>query len=300
MSHLPEALQLAQLGWKVFALGPTGHPYPNCKECRRKCLAPLDYENCDHLICHATYAGTSDPTRLKAMWGQLPHSLIGVRTGAPSGIVVIDFDLHNAAKNGWLSAQKLQDKGWTPRTVSGMTGGGGLHLIYSHPGVPIPNNNTGKLGPGADVKGEGGFVIAPPSAKRGKLSYSWVPGLDPWSQTIASLSEEAVMAITKSDDKPIKFSGENVTESNENLIEKWEYALAQARSAGVGERNANLYYAACRGGEVVASGKLPSQQVIDLLEEAGREARLTSGEIRQTIRSGLGRGHADYSSQEES
>lgn len=300
MTHLPEALQLAQLGWKVFALGPTGHPYPNCKTCRESCLAPSDYEACDHLICHATYAGTDDPARLEAMWTQLPQSLIGVRTGAPSGLIVIDFDLHSTAKNGGISAQKLQDKGWIPRTVSAKTGGGGLHLYYSHPGIPIPNDNRGKLGPGADVKGEGGFVIVPRSAKRGKLPYSWVQGLDPWSRPVASLPEAAVMAITKSDDKPIKFNGESVTEGNQNLVEKWENALTQLRDAGVGERNANLYYAACRGGEVVAAGKLTSQQVIDLLEEAGSAARLTPGEIRQTIRSGLGRGHADYSSQEES
>lgn len=108
------------------------------------------------------------------------------------------------------------------------------------------------------------------------------------------------MAITKSDDKPIKFNGDVVTESNERLSEKWEYALDQLRHAGVGERNAQLYYAACRGGEVIASGTLTNQQVIDLLEEVGGLAGLTPGEIRQTIRSGLGRGHADYSSQEES
>lgn len=300
MNHLPEALQLAQLGWKVFALGPTGHPYPNCKQCRESCTSPIDYEACDHLICHATYAGTDDLARLEAMWGQLPHSLIGLRTGAPSGIIVIDFDLHSTAKNGWLSAQKLQDKGWAPRTVSAMTGGGGLHLYYSHPGVPIPNDNRGKLGPGADVKGEGGFVVVPRSAKRGKLPYSWVPGLDPWSQKVASLSEAAVLAITKSDEKPLRFDGKSVTEGNENLVQKWEYALDRLRDAGHGERNAQLYYAACRGGEVIAAGKLSNQQVHDLLEEAGGVAGLTPSEIRQTIRSGLGRGHAAYSSQEES
>lgn len=108
------------------------------------------------------------------------------------------------------------------------------------------------------------------------------------------------MAITKSDSKPIKFNGDTVTESNERLNEKWEYALDQLRESGVGGRNAQLYYAACRGGEVIAAGKLTSQQVIDLLEEAGGLAGLTPSEIRQTIRSGLGRGHADYSSQEES
>ncbi len=294
MNHLPEALKLAQLGWCVFALGPTGHPYPNCKQCRESCLVPLDYESCDHLICHATYAGTTDPARLAAMWDYLPHSLIGIRTGTPSGIIVLDFDLHSSEKDGQATFRKLVQDGTLRRTVSAATGGGGRHMYFQHPGMTVPNDNRGKLGPGADVKGEGGFVIAPPSAKRGKLAYCWVRDLDPWSVGLASLPDDALTTITKSDDRPIKFSPGSVTQSDDRVMTKWEGALDQLRFAGVGGRNENLYHAACRGGEVIASGQLPNQQVIDLLHQAATEAGLTPSEIRQTIRSGLGRGYADF------
>lgn len=296
MNHLSEALKLAELGWCVFALGPTGHPYPNCKMCRETCTIASDYDTCDHLICHATYAGTTDPARLEAMWGHFPQSLIGVRTGSVSGIIVLDFDMHNTKdKNGKATLIELIGNG-LPQTVSAETGGGGLHLFYQHPGIPVPNDNRGKLGPGADVKGEGGFIIAAPSAKRGKLPYSWM--LDPWVTSPAILPDATLHAITKSDHKPISFSPGAITQSDERVMTKWEDALDQLASAGVGGRNENLYRAACRGGEVVASGQLGSQQVIDLLESAGQQAGLTPSEIRQTIRSGLSRGHQDFSEEQ--
>jgi hypothetical protein len=294
MNHLPEALKLASLGWCVFALGPTGHPYPNCKMCRETCQVASDYDKCDHLICHATYAGTTDPARLEAMWGHFPQSLIGIRTGAASGIIVLDFDLHDSHKNGQETFRKLVRDGTLRRTVSAETGGGGRHMYYQHPGIAVPNDNRGKLGPGADVKGEGGFVVAPPSAKRGKLSYCWVQGLDPWSRSLGTLPDEALYTITKSDNKPINFLPGAVTQSDDRVMTKWESALDQLLTAGVGGRNENLYRAACRGGEVVASGQLTSQEVIDLLESSGQQAGLTPSEIRQTIRSGLSRGHSDF------
>lgn len=294
VTHLPEALKLAEIGWCVFALGPTGHPYPNCKMCRETCQVAQDYDKCDHLICHATYAGTTDPARLEAMWGHFPQSLIGVRTGKASGLFVLDFDLHGE-KNAWSDARRLRESAELPRTVAALTGGGGGHLYYQHPLVlDIPNNNTGRLGVGIDVKGEGGFVVAPPSAKRGKLPYSWVPGSDPWSRPLAEMPRSALLMITKSDHKPTTFLPGTVTQSDDRVMMKWETALDQLLSAGVGGRNENLYRAACRGGEVIASGQLTSQEVIDLLESAGQQAGLTPSEIRQTIRSGLSRGHSDF------
>lgn len=298
MTHFNEALRLASLGWCVFALGPTGHPYPNCKLCAETCTIAQDYDSCDHLICHATYAGTTDTARLEAMWGHFPQSLIGIRTGAASGIIVLDFDLHDPKKNGQETFRKLVQDGTLRRTVSAVTGGQGRHMYYQHPGMVVPNDNRGKLGPGADIKGEGGFVVAPPSAKRGKLSYCWVQGLDPWSRPLGTLPDEALHTITKSDNKPISFAHGAVTQSDDRVMTKWEGSLDQLASAGVGGRNENLYRAACRGGEVVASGQLSSQEVIDLLETAGQQAGLTPSEIRQTIRSGLSRGHSDFSEEQ--
>lgn len=296
MIHLPEALRLAALGWQVFALGPTGFPFPNCRGCAETCSTPSDYDACDHLVCHGCYAGTTDVDRLTAMWEHLPHALVGIRTGRPSGIFVLDFDMHTTDKDGNNALQRLMRDGSLFKSVAAKTGGGGMHLYYRHPGeLSVPNDNRGKLAPGVDVKGEGGYVIAPPSAKRGKPSYSWIPGLDPWSQKIASLSMEALLTITKSDDRPISLNPHKVTVCDDaQILWKWEDALEDLRDATSGERNELLYRAACRGGEVVASGQLASATLISLLEVAAAEAGLKSSEIRQTIRSGLNRGAHDF------
>lgn len=295
-TNIEQALRLSELGWKVFALGPTGFPFPNCRGCAETCVTPTDYDRCDHLICHGCYAGTTEVDRIKAMWEHLPHGLVGVRTGRPSNLFVLDFDLHTADKNGKTGYARLIEQGLLRRSPSARTGGGGRHLYYRHPlDVDIPNNNRGKLGLGVDVKGEGGYVVAPTSAKRGKPPYLWVPGLEPWNIALSVAPLELVMAITKSDHKPVKFSGSGTTQRDEErVLEKWNEALEALDSITVGSRNESLYLAACRGGEMIATGQLTDQQVIDLLEEAGQGMRLTPGEIRQTIRSGLGRGHHDF------
>lgn len=302
MTHLQEALAMAALGWKVFALGPTGFPYPNCKTCRNTCAVVSDYEECDHLVCHATYAGTSDPERLMAMWEHFPQSLIGIRTGKVSGLIVLDFDVHTTLKDGAAGYAMMMKNGWLYKTVSAKTGGGGGHLYYKHPGnISVPNDNRGKLGAGVDVKGEGGYVIAPPSAKRGKLPYSWVPGYSPWERSLTTMPEPTLMAITKSDNRPMKFDGTWTVTLGDNAKVKryWEAALDLAQTTTHGSRNECLYVAACRGGEMIATEQLSEDQVTEILEDAGRKNGLTDSEIRQTIRSGLNRGANDFSEEAE-
>jgi hypothetical protein len=296
-THLNEALRLAELGWAVFALGPTGRPYPNCKPCRETCPTAREMAACPCLLCHGCYAGTTAPEAVTAMWEALPHSLIGIATGAVSGLVVLDFDTHTANRNGLASIPTLRDRGLITRTVTAKTGGGGLHMYFTHPGEPTPNDNRGKLAPGVDVKGDGGFVIAPPSAKRNGLAYSWFPDLSPWEMKPDDLAPEVLSIISKEQRQPQR-PGVGVSHNNydpETVIEKFSEALDILRLTGVGSRNENLYRAACRGGEAIASGTLKFGDVQVSLEEAAREAGMTGRDgIRATIRSGLNRGMADF------
>ena len=59
--------------------------------------------------------------------------------------------------------QRLEgDHGLLPSTWRFLTGGGGEHILFRHPGSTIPNS-AGKIGPGVDVRGDGGYIVAPPS-----------------------------------------------------------------------------------------------------------------------------------------
>ncbi len=61
-----------------------------------------------------------------------------------------------------------------PDTPMVLTGGGGWHYYFKHPGpgVHVPNS-IGQLGPGLDVRGDGGYVVAPPSIHSSGRNYAW-------------------------------------------------------------------------------------------------------------------------------
>lgn len=96
---------------------------------------------------------TRDPAKLTAWWSQYPNCNIGVATG--DGLVVVDVDAHKPGALGALLALDLPDD-----TLTVKTPGGGFHLYYLGDDVA---NSANKLGPGIDVRGAGGYVVAPGS-----------------------------------------------------------------------------------------------------------------------------------------
>ena len=71
------------------------------------------------------------------------------------------------------SLAKLEHAGApTPKTARARTGGGGIHVFFRYPRGTEIRNSAGLLGPGLDVRGEGGYVVVPPS--RTQSSYQWV------------------------------------------------------------------------------------------------------------------------------
>ena len=70
-----------------------------------------------------------------------------------------------------------QQHGPLPATVECLTGGGGRHLYFKHPGCAI-RNSAGKLGSHLDIRGDGGYVIVPPSRHESGQSYEWVTSVE--------------------------------------------------------------------------------------------------------------------------
>jgi hypothetical protein len=107
---------------------------------------------------------------------------VGILTGSASGnIFVLDVDV-GPGKDGDDSLRALQmTHGDLPETAEVRTGGGGLHLYFrAPPGVAVVRNSASKLGPGLDIRGEGGFVVAPPSMHASGQPYVWS-----WTNTLA-------------------------------------------------------------------------------------------------------------------
>ena len=106
---------------------------------------------------HGFKDASSDPDVIAGWWDQWPNALIGLPTGITSGLVVVDVDVKHG-RNGFL-ALRDRDLGCTFATE---TPSGGMHFFYRHPGAVV-KNSTSKLADGVDVRGDGGYVIFPPS-----------------------------------------------------------------------------------------------------------------------------------------
>lgn len=147
LSPLGEAaLRLARYGFMVFPCRP-----------REKTPATP----------HGLQDAKRDPRAIRACWSQHPHMNIGVRCGKESGIVVLDVD----GDEGWESLHRLEDAhGELPTTASVTTPRGGQHFYFRHPGSEI-RNTAGYPGEGLDIRGDGGYVLAPPSIGPGGRQY---------------------------------------------------------------------------------------------------------------------------------
>ena len=117
---------------------------------------------------------TCDVGQISMWWEDSPQASIGMPTGTTSGRVVIDIDPRHG---GDKSLEDLQAKyGPLPNTLQSKTGGGGRHLFFWCRGAEI-RNSAGVLARGLDVRGEGGYVILPPSPHPSGASYEWVNGV---------------------------------------------------------------------------------------------------------------------------
>jgi hypothetical protein len=102
---------------------------------------------------------TLDPDVIEALWRRWPDAGVALPTGAGTA-VVLDVDV---PKGGGATLKKLVARyGRLPATLEVMTPSGGVHAYFRHPGGRVPCS-VGKLGPGIDVRGDGGYVVAPPS-----------------------------------------------------------------------------------------------------------------------------------------
>ena len=151
---LRAAIDYASAGWAIFPCQPRD---------KRPATA------------HGVKDATTDPARIRAWWAKMPEANIGLDCGR-SGLVVVDLDQHGD-KDGlaeWADlTQRAQITDTACHTYTSLTGGGGRHLVYRAPeGVSI-KNSTGKLAPGVDVRGEGGYIVLPPSIHPSGNAYQW-------------------------------------------------------------------------------------------------------------------------------
>lgn len=100
-----------------------------------------------------------------------PSANIGLVCGRVSGLVVVDFDGAVADPVSFLD-----ENGLPSSCPIAQTGGGGFHCYFSHPGGNVENGvRVGEIeGVKIDIRGDGGYVVAPPSRHGSGRRYVWV------------------------------------------------------------------------------------------------------------------------------
>lgn len=261
------AADLAALGLCVFP-------------CRKSGKAPLTGSGLND--------ATNDTETVAQWWSRWPDAMIGVRTGPESGLWVLDVDVdEEKGVNGFPALAELEAAyGALPMTVRSRTPRGGMHywLRWSE-GV---RNSASKVAPGIDLRGRGGYVIVPPSARADRRSYTWED--PPALFELAELPGWLLEAVTKRPEPEPDFRARSLAEPSRYA----EVALVEECAAVVrapnGARNDTLNRAAFSLGTLVAGGVLEEAACGVRLAEAGQGAGLRRDEILRTIESGLAGG----------
>ncbi len=315
MSLLEHALAYAGRGWPVFPCHP-GTKQPLVKG--EKDDAGKTIEGTGGLKRAST-----DEVQIRAWWSKWPKAMIGLPTGRAIGAFVIDVDAGEDKKTGEIfEAAALQidlerKLGQTlPPTLFARTPRGGVHLYFKMPIDDCPGNRAG-LVPRVDIRGEGGYVIAPPSAREDGVAYAWhdpelaiatpPPALVDMVLRRGDWEEDAVRSapahgsISQRAAANVRPPAQATIAAVDAAVRKYALAALDAelnavRSAGEGKRNDTLNIASLKVAQLVAAGALTEGFVRAALEDAAAACGLVKDDglrgVRATIDSGFRKGRA--------
>ncbi|WP_415519298.1 MAG: bifunctional DNA primase/polymerase [Desulfovibrio aminophilus] len=258
---LTAALGLADAGWAIFPC-----------------------ENKRPLTPHGLKDASADPEQIKAWWTKWPSAQIGLPTGKNVNAFVLDMDL----PDGPASLDGLEaEHGPLPRTWTARTGSGGEHRYFRLPDGLEIRNSASKLAPGLDVRGVGGYVIAPPTP-----GYSWTSQGAP----LADAPEWLLSLILTPAKPPVPARDKNAATGSGTTkygATALESECGKVALAPQGSRNATLNTAAFNIGQLVAGGEIDRSEAEGALLHAALRAGLSEAEAGKTLGSGLAAGEQE-------
>ena len=150
MTGLDSALGYASRGHSIFPIQPRSK-FP---------LTPHGFKD-----------ATTDAHVITTWWTQWPDANIGAPTGKAAGFIVVDVDPRHGGDDALSELE--QQHGALPSTVMALTGGGGVHYFFRYPDDRDIRCSTAVVGAGLDVKGDGGYIVLPPSIHPNGTAYQW-------------------------------------------------------------------------------------------------------------------------------
>jgi putative DNA primase/helicase len=316
-SMLSAALDYAARGLPVFPCSPSVE-----KGRGKRPLVPA--ETAPGARDGGLYLATTDEARIRAWWGQWPAALIGMPTGLRAGVVVVDLDPRAfdaddmlAALEAWLGGEPFV--GPLVETQSG-----GLHLWFRYPddlekdlkvgnraglfvkidGAPIAIREH------VDVRGEGGYVILPPSTMADGKVYRWKSEPDAEPPALPARLADVILKRGEFAPQPMRpaapVAGRPATPTGSGDLAQEavrRYALAvldRARAdmagAGQGTRGSTLNSLAFMLGPYVEAGAVSEREAWAALQDGADASGLTATDgqkpCEDKIRRGLAAGRA--------
>jgi hypothetical protein len=268
--NLAAAIEYADIGWHVLPLhtpGPNGCSCgnPACSSAGKHPRTPNGLQD-----------ATDELAILMNWWSRWPDANVGIATGEPSGIVVIDID--PGAEIGDL----CDEHGQFPETVEADTGRGGMHLIFVR-STPV-RNSAGRLAPHVDVRGDGGYIVAAPSLHASGRRYAWRLGQSPMERKPAELPEWILKKLE--DKQKLNTSQRHASEgmSSKDLYRKL-LGRALANATG-GTRNEQGFWLACQLRDNGASEREAESVLSEYADRVPRgDAAYTQAEATASVRS---------------
>lgn len=305
---------MSRLSEASLAFAEQGRPVFPCSPSTKAPLLPK--ESAPGAKDGGLYLATTHAAQVADWWRRWPRAMIGMPTGARSGVFVLDLDPKAHEADAMLMAVEDfcgESLGAVPMV---RTQSGGLHLWFAHyvsPGEKLGNraNLFGKVeGVGeaiaahVDTRGDGGYVIVPPSVMESGRAYRWDSGP---ADVLPPLPARLRALVTRTGEfgpKPLRPLATPLLsparkQSGATAQRRYaEGALDGARSdmarCAPGSRGATLNALAYRLGRFVAANLLTESEVVSALTDAADACGLTSKdgarEVAAKIRRGLAAG----------
>lgn len=268
--------------WRVFPLhSPT-----------RKGGCTCGQQQCGSIGKHPrTQRGFKDASLntpvIQAWWEEWPYANVGVATGRVSGIVTLDIDELAALAE---LVQRFAGGHALPDTMTIETGGGGQHRIFTHPGgdLLIPNAQRLEGIGGLDVRGDGGYIVAPPSMHASGCRYRVLNDVAP-----VALPEWLLALLVKAPRANVQprrlqtLSSVPTLDEEEDACRFWlDRATARAYE---GNRNATGFWLSCQLRDAGVREARAGDVLLDYATQVpggGYTSREALGSVRQAYRSG--------------
>jgi Bifunctional DNA primase/polymerase, N-terminal len=231
------------------------------------------------LVPHGVKEATTNRARVLAWWTRHPQANIGLATGHRFDVLDVDGPAGAQAIQELAAAHSLQSSGPLVRT-----GGGGWHYYLAPAG--LGNTSPARLAH-VDWRGQGGYVVAPPSRHVSGQAYQWVIGRDLNTQLVevpAPLRARLEHRPPQLSPYPVEIAATGAAPGDRYARAALAEELARVATAPVGQRNRQLWESTRNLYNLVATGTLDHHEVDHALLAAAERCGLLEEEPRQTRR----------------